>query len=92
MNTQSENTNCELISQNITDGAVKFEFYCKSKTFDIVFNYNIFIIANSFLSSIFNCNICGHGFWDKGGVYTGVCRKKKFAAAFGGQNFFSTGV
>ena len=36
--------------------------------------------------------IGGHGFWYKGGVYTGVCRKKKFAAAFDGQNFFSTGV
>ena len=40
----------------------------------------------------YKVNIGGHGFWDKGGVYTGVCRKKKFAAAFGGQNFFSTGV
>ena len=36
--------------------------------------------------------IGGHRFWNKGGVYTGVCLKKKFVAAFGGQNFFSTGV
>ena len=35
--------------------------------------------------------IGGHGFWDKGGVYTGVCLKKKFAAAFGGQFFFPPG-
>ena len=38
------------------------------------------------------CLIGGHGFWDKGGVYTGVCLKKKFAAAYGGQIFFHRGV
>ena len=43
--------------------------------------------------------IGGHGFWDKGDVYTGGVPKKDFAAAFSSQisfppgckNFFSAG-
>ena len=31
-------------------------------------------------------NIGGHGFWDKGGVYTLGVSEKNFAAASGGRN------
>ena len=35
--------------------------------------------------------IGGHGFWDKGGVYTGVCLKKNFFFPPGCEIFFSAG-
>ena len=50
------------------------------------------ITSTAYFNFLLSMDIGGHGFWDKGGVFTGVCLKKKFAAAFGGQNFFSTGV
>ena len=33
--------------------------------------------------------IDGHGFWDKGGVYTRGCLQKNFSAAFGGRKIFA---
>ena len=51
------------------------------------------------VDATFTNNIGGHGFWDRGGVYTGVCPKKilrpPLAAGIffppGCQNFFSAG-
>ena len=49
------------------------------------------ITSTAYFNFLLSMDIGGHGFWDKGGVFTGVCLKKKFAAAFGGQNFFPPG-
>ena len=37
-------------------------------------------------------DIGGHGFWDRGGVYTGVCPKKILRPPLAAGIFFSTGV
>ena len=58
-----------------------------------------FILTTTFFNSAFMLDIGGHGFWDRGGVYTGVCPKKilwpPLAAGIffppGCQNFFSAG-
>ena len=61
-------------------------------TFILKVNFLATAKRGPFIDCLLICNIVGHGFWDKGGVYTGGVSKKNFAAAFGGQNFFSTGV
>ena len=62
-----------------------------AKTF--VFRYFLFISNfEIFYKKNFLHDIGGHGFWDKGGVYTGGVSKNNFAAASATKIFFHRGV
>ena len=51
---------------------------------------NYFPLVTAFLLSF--PDIGGHRFWDRGGVYTGVCPKKILWPPLAAGIFFSTGV
>ena len=90
----SSNTTWKFMVSKYDENRMFSQFLCTNDGFvGYIMFWNHSEAKNQFFGILgfYSINIGGHGFWDKGGVYTGVCLKKFLRPPSAAKIFFPPG-